>query len=70
MAVAEHDRWVAALVTDGWRHGPAPKDPQRKTHPLILPWDELEPAEQEKDRDAIRAIPGMLARVGYAIQME
>lgn len=69
MARAEHDRWMNALVSDGWSAGPAPKDPIRRTHPLLVPWAELSPDDQEKDRDAIRAIPTMLARVGYALSL-
>ena len=45
------------------------KDPERKTHPLLVTWEELDEPEREKDRDAIRAIPRMLARVGYALDV-
>lgn len=69
LARDEHDRWVRDLVRDGWSHAPAPKDPERKTHPLLVPWEDLDEAEREKDRDAIRAIPRMLARVGYAVDL-
>lgn len=67
LAVAEHDRWKEDLVADGWMYSSGPKDPGRKTHPLLVPWDRLTEAEKEKDRDAIRAIPRMLARAGFAI---
>jgi hypothetical protein len=69
LARAEHDRWMTDLKRDGWAWGPAPKDPDRKTHPLLVEWDELSEPEREKDRDGIRAIPLMLARAGYAISM-
>ena len=69
MAIAEHRRWVDSLIADGWAYSSGPKDPLRRTHPLLVSWDALEPAEQEKDRDAIRAIPRMLARVGYALRV-
>jgi voltage-gated potassium channel Kch len=67
MAIKEHDRWEADLRKDGWTYAGGPKDPVAKTHPLLVPWDELSEEEREKDRDAIRAIPRMLARVGYAL---
>jgi hypothetical protein len=67
MAIKEHDRWEADLRRDGWTFASGPKDPVAKTHPLLVPWDELSEVEKEKDRDAIRAIPRMLARVGYAL---
>jgi voltage-gated potassium channel Kch len=69
LARNEHDRWMAALQKDGWTYAPRAKDPVKKTHPLLVGWHELPEDEQEKDRDAIRAIPRMLARVGYAIEI-
>lgn len=67
LAIAEHDRWQSDLRADGWTHSPSVKDPVAKTHPLLVPWDELDEEEREKDRDAIRAIPRMLAHVGYSL---
>lgn len=69
LARKEHDRWMAALQRDGWTYAPSPKDPIKKTHPLLVGWHELPEDEKEKDRDAIRAIPRMLARVGYAVEL-
>lgn len=70
MAIEEHDRWVVDLRSDGWTPAPGEvKDPQRKRHPLMVPWDSLNEAEREKDRDAIRAIPGALAKLGYAVEL-
>jgi hypothetical protein len=68
LAVAEHDRWCADLVADGWRHGPGAKDPERKLHPSLVPWDELSEEEREKDREPVRALPEMLARVGFELR--
>jgi hypothetical protein len=65
LAHEEHERWRRDLEQDGWRYGAGPKDPARKLHPLLVDWDELPAPEQEKDRDTIRGLPGMLARVGY-----
>jgi hypothetical protein len=69
LAVAEHDRWMSDLMADGWTFSAGPKDPEKKTHPLLVPWDQLDETEREKDRDAIRAIPRMLARAGFAIDL-
>ena len=60
---------MSALVGDGWTYGQASKDAEAKTHPLLISWDELAEPERQKDRDAIRAIPRMLARVGYEIEL-
>ena len=69
LARQEHDRWIDDLVRDGWTYSSGTKDPGHKTHPLLIGWDDLDEPEREKDRDAIRAIPRMLARVGYALDV-
>jgi voltage-gated potassium channel Kch len=69
LARREHDRWMADLLLDGWRYEPGAKDPVRKTHPLLVDWAELDEIERDKDRDSIRAIPQMLARVGWALDV-
>ena len=67
LARSEHDRWSADLERDGWVYDAGAKDAVRKTHPLLIPWDQLPEPEREKDRDAMRAVPRMLARVGYRL---
>ncbi len=64
LARREHDRWIADLMRDGWRFTEGEKDPARKLHPLLVPWAELAELEREKDRDAVRAIPQLLAQAG------
>lgn len=67
LARREHDRWMADLIRDGWRFSIGHKNPEKKRHPLLVPWDELSEPESDKDRDAVRAIPQMLAQAGFAI---
>jgi hypothetical protein len=43
-----HDSWLAQKRADGWKHGPA-KDPERKEHPCLVPYDELPPEQKAKD---------------------
>lgn len=69
LAMDEHERWMAALREDGWKYSANPKDPVGRTHPLLVSWAELPEVEKEKDRDAIRAIPRMLARIGFAVEV-
>jgi hypothetical protein len=67
LARMEHDGWCEALLQDGWRaDGPA-KDPERKLHPLLVPWAELPERERDKDRESVRAIPRMLAEAGFRL---
>jgi hypothetical protein len=69
LSMNEHDRWMQDLLDDGWTYSSTPKDPHLKTHPLLVAWEQLDEPEREKDRDAIRAIPRMLARVGYSLEI-
>jgi glycine/D-amino acid oxidase-like deaminating enzyme len=67
MAKLEHDRWVSDLRGQGWRRTEGEKDPERKLHPLLRPWEELSEAERDKDRMAVRELPDMLLRAGFEI---
>jgi hypothetical protein len=43
-----HDDWVRAYEAMGWRYGPV-RDAEAKTHPDMVPFDDLEQREQDKD---------------------
>jgi hypothetical protein len=43
-----HDNWLAHKRREGWRYGPV-KDAAAKTHPCVLPFDQLPAEEQRKD---------------------
>jgi hypothetical protein len=43
-----HDSWARQKVEDGWVYG-AVKDPDKKTHPCLVPYDELSEADRAKD---------------------
>ena len=45
---ASHDSWMAEKIADGWVYGEV-KDPDKKTHPCILPFDQLPKEQQLKD---------------------
>jgi len=45
-----HDSWTESYVKMGWKYGEK-RDTQLKTHPDMLPYDELQ--QDEKDKDAI-----------------
>lgn len=43
-----HETWMASKLRDGWVHA-AVKDADAKTHPSLLPYDQLPSEEQDKD---------------------
>ncbi len=64
MAPLEHDRWSADMKRLRFTNGPR----DDRHHPLIdVPFDQLPPENQEKDRAHVRTIPLVLARSGFAV---
>jgi hypothetical protein len=43
-----HRSWLAEKQANGWTYGPV-KDADAKTHPCMVPYEELPQAQQEKD---------------------
>jgi hypothetical protein len=46
---AMHDAWMADKIKDGWTYGEV-KDAAAKTHPCIVPFEQLPEHQQAKDR--------------------
>jgi RyR domain len=46
---ASHLNWTMHKIADGWTYGPV-KDPETKTHPCLVPFEQLPPEQQAKDR--------------------
>lgn len=45
---ASHISWMQQKLDEGWRYGSV-KDPVARTHPCMVPFAELPPAQQAKD---------------------
>ncbi len=61
----EHRRWMAALLMDGWRYAPGKKDQFRKTHPCLVPYDDLPIEEKSKDDSMIHNIRKLVSSPGW-----
>lgn len=59
---ATHDNWLRDKERNGWRYGPV-KDETRKEHPSMIPFSQLPPDEQAKDR-LFRAVVHALRPAG------
>lgn len=46
---ASHENWLKDKLADGWTWGPK-KDEATKTHPCIMPFDQLPQEQQAKDK--------------------
>jgi hypothetical protein len=43
-----HDSWLAMKEAEGWKYG-YKKDPEKKEHPCMVPFDQLPANQQAKD---------------------
>jgi len=66
LAIAEHNRWWACRLSLGWQYA-ATRDDGRRLHPNMVAWEQLAEADREKDRDAVRQFPQVLAAHGYRL---
>lgn len=64
MSHIEHLRWSWDKRLNGWIFGNV-KDNEKKTHPGLIPYEELSESEKEKDRELVRLIPALLQDIGY-----
>jgi hypothetical protein len=46
---AQHDAWMETKLSQGWRYGEV-KDGVAKTHPCLVPFEQLPAEQQAKDR--------------------
>ena len=66
LARMEHDRWMAEKLAAGWSYA-AIRDDVKKRHPCLVPFEHLPEGEKDKDRQAVQAIPDLLALAGFKI---
>lgn len=62
---ASHKSWLAHKERDGWTHGHV-KDPEKKTHPCMMPYGDLPPTQRAKDEYFITMVQ-QLGRVAGII---
>ena len=59
---AQHEAWLSVKVRDGWKLGPV-KDPTKKEHPCIVPYNEL-PLEQRIKDHLFKAVVQAFVEAG------
>lgn len=58
-----HEGWLAEKERTGWRYGEV-KDPEAKTHPCFVPYDELPPTQRVKDHLFVAVVRALAGEVG------
>ena len=64
-----HEVWAKKRMDEGWTYGPERND-ESKTHPCLVPYDELPEEEKEYDRANNRETLKLLYSMGYKITTE
>lgn len=56
---AQHDCWCEEKLRDGWKYGSV-KDPEKKEHPCLVPYEDLPHYQRHKDTLFGAAVRGVL----------
>lgn len=67
LAEYEHKRWSLEKKEDGWKYG-SKIDEKKKTHPSLVPWDNLQQDEKNNIIEDIKAWPKILANSNFKIE--
>jgi len=67
MSRMEHQRWKAERFLGRWSYAPGPRNTVTRTHPDLVPYDDLTEDIKEWDRHAVRDIPGLLAQIDQEV---
>ena len=59
--------WTKSKEAAGWKYG-AVRDDEIKSHPMLIPYDELSEEEKDKDRDIAQRIVPLLRMAGQFVQ--
>lgn len=64
-----HEVWAKSRLEEGWTYGPE-RDDTAKTHPHLVPYEELLESEKDYDRDTAIGTLKLIVKLGYTIKTE
>lgn len=64
-----HENWAQARIREGWIYGPERSD-EKKTHPCLIPYDQLPDSEKEYDRRTAMETLKLVVALGYKISKD
>ncbi len=59
-----HEVWAESRIREGWTYGPF-RDDKLKTHPDLVPYEELSEGEKEYDRNTAMNTIKLVIKLGY-----
>lgn len=62
-----HDVWAEGRISEGWTYGNE-KNPETKTTPLLVPYNELPESEKDYDRNTALETLKLIVKLGYSIE--
>lgn len=66
LAKNTHEVWSENRIKDGWTYGES-RDDKLRTHPCLIPYDELPEEEKEYDRHTSMETLKLIIKLGYKI---
>ena len=69
MARNVHEVWAESRISQGWVYGEQ-RDDEKKTHPCLVPYEELPEEEKEYDRNTAISTLKFIMKMGYKITKE
>lgn len=64
-----HDSWAKKRLDEGWVRGEERND-ELRTHPSLIPYEELSEIEKEYDRTTAKETIKFLLKMGYRLEKE
>lgn len=64
-----HEVWAESRIKQGWTYGEQRND-ELKTHPCLIPYEELPEAEKDYDRNTAVGTLKLIMKLGYKIEKE
>lgn len=61
-----HEVWSASRIAEGWTYGPR-RDDRAKTHPCLVPYEELSENEKDYDRATSAETLKLIVKLGFDI---
>lgn len=66
MAKNVHEVWAETRIAQGWSYGEE-RDDANKTHPCLIPYEELPEEEKEYDRNTSIGTLKLIMKLGFKI---